>query len=243
MIHNLQVNADLQSHGIRFLQDTRGQQLIPFELLGNDDIVLIPAFWHHARNRKTELKENRHSNRAIKVQYQFVPCREKSMEPQRSDHKEKIHDRDPWSEPGHEETDPHYVFARGEGCARRGGTRPGPGPILAEYISRAAGAAQFETDFKGQCFPGFDPRRDLQRIGVVNQTTMLASDTRRSRIISARPWLHYGADLIQEHFADTRDTLCYATNDNQTAVAGMLNTPADLAIVGGLQLIQYLPPR
>ena len=38
---------------------------------------------------------------------------------------------------------------------------------------------------------------------------------------------------IEEHFADTRDTLCYATNDNQTAVIGMLETNADLAIVVG----------
>jgi len=38
---------------------------------------------------------------------------------------------------------------------------------------------------------------------------------------------------MQQRFADTRDTLCYATNDNQTAVTGMLRTPADLAIVIG----------
>src|SRR5262245_27808350 len=44
MIHNPQVNADLQSHGVKFLQDTYGKTLIPFEKLNADDIVLIPAF-------------------------------------------------------------------------------------------------------------------------------------------------------------------------------------------------------
>ena len=44
MIHNPQVNADLTSRGIRFLQDTKGNQLIPFESLNAEDIVLIPAF-------------------------------------------------------------------------------------------------------------------------------------------------------------------------------------------------------
>ena len=44
MIHNPQVNADLQAHGIRFLQDTYGKQLIPFSEITADDIVLIPAF-------------------------------------------------------------------------------------------------------------------------------------------------------------------------------------------------------
>src|SRR5437763_8547224 len=44
MIHNPQVNADLIASGVRFLQDNAGRQLIPFEELGADDIVLIPAF-------------------------------------------------------------------------------------------------------------------------------------------------------------------------------------------------------
>ncbi|HEX2627706.1 MAG TPA: 4-hydroxy-3-methylbut-2-enyl diphosphate reductase, partial [Chitinophagaceae bacterium] len=44
MIHNPQVNADLQAHGVSFLQDTYGKQLIPFESLTADDVVIIPAF-------------------------------------------------------------------------------------------------------------------------------------------------------------------------------------------------------
>src|ERR1700712_2730214 len=44
MIHNPQVNADLLAKGVQFLQDTYGKQLIPFEDISSDDIVLIPAF-------------------------------------------------------------------------------------------------------------------------------------------------------------------------------------------------------
>ncbi|MCA6484936.1 MAG: 4-hydroxy-3-methylbut-2-enyl diphosphate reductase, partial [Chitinophagaceae bacterium] len=44
MIHNPQVNADLIALGVRFLQDTKGNQLIPFEELSKEDIVIIPAF-------------------------------------------------------------------------------------------------------------------------------------------------------------------------------------------------------
>ncbi|WP_262915365.1 hypothetical protein [Niabella ginsengisoli] len=44
MIHNPQVNADLINHGVQFLQDTYGKELIPFTSLTKDDIVLIPAF-------------------------------------------------------------------------------------------------------------------------------------------------------------------------------------------------------
>ena len=46
---------------------------------------------------------------------------------------------------------------------------------------------------------------------------------------------HYQLDesAVSERFADNRDTLCYATNDNQSAVSALLDTPADLAIVAG----------
>src|ERR1700750_2957156 len=44
MIHNPQVNADLQQRGVKFLQDTYGKQLVPFESLTKDDIAIIPAF-------------------------------------------------------------------------------------------------------------------------------------------------------------------------------------------------------
>ena len=44
MIHNPQVNADLEERGVRFLQDTKGNMLMPFEELTADDVVIIPAF-------------------------------------------------------------------------------------------------------------------------------------------------------------------------------------------------------
>jgi 4-hydroxy-3-methylbut-2-enyl diphosphate reductase len=81
---------------------------------------------------------------------------------------------------------------------------------------------------------GFNPDQDLQRVGVVNQTTMLASETQAIadyfRMLMVEK---YGEENIREHFADTRDTLCYATNDNQDATYALLETDADLAIVVG----------
>ena len=78
--------------------------------------------------------------------------------------------------------------------------------------------------------------KDLQRIGVVNQTTMLASDTQaiadylKKIMIETYQLLESNTE---ERFAETRDTLCYATNDNQTSVYGLLETPSHLAIVVG----------
>jgi 4-hydroxy-3-methylbut-2-enyl diphosphate reductase len=76
----------------------------------------------------------------------------------------------------------------------------------------------------------------LQRFGVVNQTTQLATDTQAiAEYLKNVMREHYGltATDINTRFADTRDTLCYATNDNQSAVTGMLQTQADLAIIVG----------
>jgi 4-hydroxy-3-methylbut-2-enyl diphosphate reductase len=107
---------------------------------------------------------------------------------------------------------------------------------LAKFITGELPAEQFYTDFEGQYSQGFDVQKDFARIGVVNQTTMLASETQGIADYLKHVMIrHYqlSADNISERFADTRDTLCYATNDNQSAVQGLLETEADLAIVIG----------
>jgi len=106
--------------------------------------------------------------------------------------------------------------------------------LLGAYIMGQKTQQELQDYFKGKMSIGFDPTRDLAKIGVVNQTTMLASDTQaitdylRSCYIS----LH-GEANIKNYMADTRDTLCYATNDNQSATLGLLEQTADLAVVVG----------
>ena len=93
---------------------------------------------------------------------------------------------------------------------------------------------EFYTLFKGKYSEGFDLKKDLQKIGVVNQTTMLASETEEiSSFLKNFIVQKHGENNYKEFFADTRDTLCYATNENQKATYGLLNVPADLAIVVG----------
>jgi len=83
---------------------------------------------------------------------------------------------------------------------------------------------------------GFDPGENLERIGVVNQTTMLASETQQIADFLKQVIQEKSIGVNEnpaDNFADTRDTLCYATNDNQSAVSGMLETDADIALVVG----------
>lgn len=126
--------------------------------------------------------------------------------------------------------------------------------ILAEYIKGTLPPDSFYTTFNGQYSEGFDVKKDLTRIGVVNQTTMLATDTQaiadylKETMVEKYGLMETPANgngapttnglsahppSISDYFADTRDTLCYATLDNQSAVIGLLDTPADLAIVVG----------
>jgi len=80
----------------------------------------------------------------------------------------------------------------------------------------------------------FDFEKDLTRIGVVNQTTMLASETAEiSRILRDAIAACYSSQNIKQHFADTKDTLCYATNENQDATIELIKEELDLAIVVG----------
>ncbi len=228
MIHNPQVNADLQAHGVIFLQDTYGKELIPFSELTAEDIVIIPAF-----GTTLEIEKKLNSIGIQTEKYNTTcPFVEKvwnrSEVIAQKDYTVVIHGK-----PKHEETRATFSHA----------ARHAPSVVvkdmtqakeLAKYITEEKPAAQFPEEFKGQYSRGFDVTKDLQRIGVVNQTTMLASDTQAiadylKQVMTAT----YAPVNVEERFADTRDTLCYATNDNQTAVSGMLAMEADLAIVVG----------
>jgi 4-hydroxy-3-methylbut-2-enyl diphosphate reductase len=105
---------------------------------------------------------------------------------------------------------------------------------LGNYIIGSKTRSEFYDEFAGRFSQGFDPSKDFSRIGVVNQTTMLATETQAIADFFRQLMIQkYGEENIREHFADTRDTLCYATNDNQDATYELLNTDADIAIVVG----------
>jgi len=230
MIHNPQVNADLIASGVRFLQDNYGTQIIPFEELTADDIVLIPAFG------TTLAIEKQLRDIGIQVEKYNTTCPFVEKVWNRSDviarngYTIVIHGK-----PKHEET--RATFSHASANAPSVVVKDmKEAQELAKYITGEKPASQFYTEFKNQHSENFDVERDLQRIGVVNQTTMLASDTQAiADFLKQTVKTKYGLtdENVKERFADTRDTLCYATNDNQSAVMGMLEMEADLAIVVG----------
>ena len=230
IIHNPHVNADLQEHGIKFLQDTHGNPLISFDELRSDDIVIIPAFG------TTLAIEKKLNDVGIRTEKYNTTCPfvekvwNRSAAIAKQNYTVVIHGK-----PKHEETRATFSHAAVNS----------PSVIvedmqqakeLAKYITGEKSSSGFYDEFQEQYSNGFDVKIHLQRIGVVNQTTMLASDTQTIADFLKEVMIskyNLTKENVEERFADTRDTLCYATNDNQTAVIDMLQTPADLAIVVG----------
>ena len=228
MIHNQEVNNDLQSRGIKFIMDTDGTQFIPWEKISKEDVVIIPAFG-------TTLEiEHLLLNKGVEVQKYNTTCPfvekvwNRAEKLGQENYTIIIHGK-----PKHEETKAtfshsshkgHSVIVRDMEEAEK----------LSNYMLGSKTKAEFYEEFAGKFSNGFDPTQHLQRVGVVNQTTMLATETQAiadffKQLIIAR----FGTENLKQHFSDTRDTLCYATNDNQDSTYQLLETEADLAVVVG----------
>ena len=230
MIHNPQVNADLQERGVQFLQDIYGEQLIPFESISKDDVVIIPAFGTtlaiEEKLKKIGIPTEKYNTTCPFVEKVW----NRSEQIAKKKYTVVVHGK-----PAHEET--RATFSHAAASTASVVVKDMKETVeLGKYIRGDKPAVDFYLEFKGRYSEGFDVSKDLQRIGVVNQTTMLASDTQAiadylKQVMINRYQLP--ENDTEERFADTRDTLCYATNDNQTAVYGLLETAADLAIVVG----------
>ena len=228
MIHNPQVNADLLQKGVEFLQDTNGKELIPFETLTKDDIVIIPAFG------TTIAMEKKLNAIGIQVQQYNTTCPfvekvwNRSAQISKKGYSIIIHGK-----PKHEET--RATFSHASANSPTLIVNDMEDTIqLGKIISGELPVADFYAYFNGKYSENFNPETDLEKIGVVNQTTQLANDTQAiSDYLKNVMGAKFGESELPVHFADTRDTLCYATNDNQTAVNSLLEIHGDIAFVMG----------
>ena len=228
MIHNPNVNADLQDRGVQFMFTPSGQQLIPWDELVPEDIVVVPAFGTTVGTQE-EL-----SRRGIDP-YQYnttCPFVEKvwkrSAQLGDGDYTVVIHGKTI-----HEETRATFSHAV-QNAQVVAILNLKEARILADIIRGKRDLNAFEQYFRHKCSQGFDPGIHLSRIGVVNQTTMLATETHEIAGIIRQALIdRYGEENIEDHFADTSDTLCYATNENQNATYTLIEQEADLALVVG----------
>ncbi|MBZ0180246.1 MAG: 4-hydroxy-3-methylbut-2-enyl diphosphate reductase [Melioribacteraceae bacterium] len=228
MIHNPGVNSDLQSNGINFIMDTEGNHYLDWDELTADDIVIIPAFGTtleiEKKLRKIGLQTENYNTTCPFVEKVW----NRAYSLGEKDYTVVIHGKH-----NHEET--RATFSHSIRNAKSVIVRDiEETKLLAQIILNEIPEENFYKIFKGKYSEGFDPQKDLQRVGVVNQTTMLASETQAIADYLKETMINkFGEENYKDHFADTRDTLCYATNDNQQATYGLLETKSDFAIVVG----------
>ena len=245
LIHNPFVNEDLLARGLRYLQTDKGLPLrvdgamatghddpdALWNQLTPDDIVIIPAFGatneDKARLIRAGIPIRRHDH---------LHAREKVWKAARRYAAEGytvlIHGK---SE--HEETKATFSNSASHGPALMIRNHA-HAEVLAEII-RLEGPTKrkrFETAFAGLYSRGFDPERDLERIAVVNQTTLLSNETLRiidylREVLSEK----YGPENVDQHLwsKGKGDTLCYATQVNRDALHSALSQRIDAALVVG----------
>ncbi|MFO8026700.1 MAG: 4-hydroxy-3-methylbut-2-enyl diphosphate reductase [Opitutales bacterium] len=246
LIHNPYVNEDLLARGLRYLQTDKGLPLRAdgspafgmddpdalWNQLSAEDIVIIPAFGATNEDKARLVKQG------ISIRENDATCMlvEKVWKAARRYAEEGftvlIHGK---SE--HEETKATFSNASSHGPAlmlrnlahaeKLGAVLQTSGPERREL---------FEASFAGLYSKGFDPEVDLERIAVVNQTTLLRNETLRiidylRGIIVAK----YGEEKASEHIwsKGKGDTLCYATQVNQDALQKAVEKPVDAALVVG----------
>jgi len=228
MIHNPTVNTELSLLGVKFIQNTSGGNIVDWTELNSDDIVIIPAF-----GTTIEI-ENKLNAIGINPYHYNTTCPFVEKVWNKSDELGKkgftviIHGK-----VNHEET--RATFSHSTVNAPSVIIRDlNEAKLLVDIIIGNIPQNDFYTLFKGKYSANFDVKKDFEKIGIVNQTTMLASETEEiSALFKDAFASKFGENELFSHFANTRDTLCYATNNNQNATVELMKSDVDLAIVGG----------
>ena len=228
IIHNSHVNEDLRKRGVQFICETSGEQLIPFEDLHPEDVVIVPAFGTTVEIEKALSQRGIHPYKYNTTCPFVEKVWKKSQEIGQREYSVIIHGKR-----NHEETRATFSHSK----------RSAPVVVvrdldetekLAKVIRGEETTDFFYQHFGDRCSTDFDPKVHLERIGVVNQTTMLASETQAIASLLRQVIIdRYGAQNVNAHFADTRDTLCYATKENQDAALSLIENGANLAVIVG----------
>jgi 4-hydroxy-3-methylbut-2-enyl diphosphate reductase len=246
LIHNPFVNEDLLARGLRYLQTDKGLSLCEdgrvttdssdpkalWNQLTGDDIVIIPAFG------ATNEDKVRLIRRGLSIRENDATCMlvEKVWKAARRYAEEGftviIHGK---SE--HEETKATFSNSSSYGPALM--IRNMEHARLLTDVIEASGAEKkrlFQASFEGLYSKGFDPETDLQKLAVVNQTTLLRNETLNIiEYLRAFTVQRYGEAHVAEHLwsQGKGDTLCYATQVNQDALQKAIEEPIDAALVVG----------
>jgi 4-hydroxy-3-methylbut-2-enyl diphosphate reductase len=227
IIHNPKVNEDFLKNGVRFVF---GRYAEPggFDRVQREDLVIIPAF----------SAEVEHLQRMKQIGCEVVDTTCPWVEKPHRRVLKYIEDGFTTlihGQPGHDETRATCSLVDSKSGRWIVLRNLDDADALAAFLRGESSLADFKTRFSGAWSSGFDPAKDLERVGMVNQTTMLASESREvaervAAAIKARDAARAGAASFRDF-----DTICPATQDNQDAVIELTQaaTPDLFIVLGG----------
>jgi 4-hydroxy-3-methylbut-2-enyl diphosphate reductase len=223
IIHNPHVNEKLRAMGIRFLTDAQEQ----FDALAPEDVVILPAFGVTVEMLQ---KLDRRGCTLIDTTCGSVLNVWKNVRRYAEGGYTSIIHGKVW----HEETQ-----ATASQAVQYGGkylvvfdrTQT---QVVCDFIKNGGDRDAFLKRFVNAVSPDFDPARDLERIGLANQTTMLMTESLEIGEMIRKAMLErYGESYLAGRY-QAFDTICSATQDRQDAVVTLLREkPVDLVIVIG----------
>ena len=223
IIHNPHVNEKLRAMGVAFLSDDPGS----LDRLAPSDVVILPAFGVTVAMLQAL---ERHGCTLIDTTCGSVLNVWKNVRRYaEAGYTSVIHGK-VW----HEETQATASHAAETGGRYLVVFDRAEAARACDYIRHGAARETFLAHFSSAVSPGFDPDRDLQRIGLANQTTMLMSESLDiGEMFRDAVLARYGEAELARHF-QAFDTICSATQDRQDAVVRLLQErPIDLMVVIG----------
>ncbi len=228
MIHNPTVNEDLQRRGVKFLFETDGSERISIDSLDKEDIVIVPAFGTTLEIQQ-ELKDRGIDPYQFNTTCPFVEkVWKRGKQLGRKGYSLVVHGKHQ-----HEETRATFSHSASHSPVVVV-LNPEEAEVLAEIMTGKRPIEDFRKWFGHKSTEGFDPLTDLENFGVINQTTMLATETEKvMEILKEAAAERFGSEEVLNHFADTSDTLCYATNENQSATYALADAKPDISLVVG----------
>ncbi|GAB4472111.1 MAG: 4-hydroxy-3-methylbut-2-enyl diphosphate reductase [Elainellaceae cyanobacterium] len=220
IIHNPSVNQRLREMQVQFIPVDAGQK--DFSGIESGDVVILPAFG--ASVQEMQLLNDKGCT-IVDTTCPWVSKVWNSVEK----HKKNAYTSIIHGKYNHEETIATSSFA---------GTylivlNLEQAQYVADYILHGGDRQEFLTQFKNAHSEGFDPDRDLECVGIANQTTMLKGETEQIGKLFERTMMQkYGPDQLNQHFL-AFNTICDATQERQDAMYDLVDAPLDLMVVVG----------
>ena len=220
IIHNPSVNQRMREMEVAFIPMETGEK--DFSVVETGDVVILPAFG--ASVQEMQLLNDKNC-KIVDTTCPWVSKVWNTVEKhKKGDCTSIIHGKY-----NHEETVATSSFAGKYVIVRN----LEQAEYVANYILNGGNRDEFMTKFSKACSAGFDPDRDLERVGIANQTTMLKGETEQiGKLFEHTMMKKYGPRSLNQHFQNF-NTICDATQERQDAMLNLVEQKLDLMVVIG----------